>query len=141
MMMKPSLAAALLLMTLGGYVHAAGPDFVFEAVDPDVPTGDRVPIEIRLVDKTGKPVSGALIVRARLDMAPDGMAEHTSTIKPEGAGAQPGVYAFNANFTMSGQWQLSVAAKVQGEPQTVVGKIIFKAKEPPREHEHSSHHH
>jgi hypothetical protein len=28
---------------------------------------------------------------------------------------------------MAGRYLLSVAAKVQGEPETVVGKVIFKA--------------
>jgi hypothetical protein len=28
---------------------------------------------------------------------------------------------------MAGRWLLSIAAKVQGEPETVIGKITFKA--------------
>ena len=28
---------------------------------------------------------------------------------------------------MAGRWLLSVAAKVQGEPETVIGKVVFNA--------------
>jgi hypothetical protein len=30
---------------------------------------------------------------------------------------------------MAGGWLLTVSAKVQGEPETVTGKITFKAKD------------
>ena len=42
-------------------------------------------------------------------------------------GSAPGVYAFKTDLPMAGRYQLSIAAKVQGEPETVVGKVIFKA--------------
>jgi hypothetical protein len=35
------------------------------------------------------------------------------------------VYAFKAPLTMAGRWLLTVSAKVQGEPDTVIGKVIF----------------
>ena len=40
---------------------------------------------------------------------------------------EPGVYAFKTDLTMAGRYQLSVAAKVQGEPETVIGKVVIKA--------------
>ena len=40
---------------------------------------------------------------------------------------EPGVYSFKTDLPMQGQWLLSIAAKVQGEPETVVGKITFRA--------------
>ena len=40
---------------------------------------------------------------------------------------EPGVYAFKTDLGMPGRWLFSIAAKVQGEPETVTGKIIFKA--------------
>ena len=39
--------------------------------------------------------------------------------------SEPGVYAFKAPLTMTGRWLLTVSAKVQGEPETVTGKVIF----------------
>jgi hypothetical protein len=40
---------------------------------------------------------------------------------------EPGVYAFKTDLSMVGRWLLSIAAKVQGEAETVVGKITFQA--------------
>jgi hypothetical protein len=40
---------------------------------------------------------------------------------------KPGVYSFKTDLSMQGRWLLSIAAKVQGEPETVVGKITFRA--------------
>jgi hypothetical protein len=75
---------------------------------------------------TGKAVPDAVIIQARIDMAPDGMAEMASPLtrlpSPE-----PGVYAFNTDLGMQGRWLLPLAAKVQGEPETVIGKITFRA--------------
>ncbi len=59
-------------------------------------------------------------------MAPDGMADMESPVVPVAAD-EPGVYAFKTDLSMAGRWLLSVAAKVQGEPETVVGKVVFKA--------------
>jgi hypothetical protein len=39
---------------------------------------------------------------------------------------EPGVYAFKAPLTMAGRWLLTISGKVQGEPETVTGKVIFK---------------
>src|SRR5437773_963505 len=68
-----------------------------------------------------KPITDAVIVQTRIDMAPDGMAEMASGL------TQPGVYSFKTELPMPGRWLLSVAAKVQGEPETVIGKITFRA--------------
>lgn len=104
---------------------AGAADYAFELVTSDLPKGDETPVLVRLVNKkTGKPVEGAVIIRSRLDMAPDGMAEHAAAIKPAPS-AEPGVYAFKADLSMEGRWRLSLAAKVQGEPETVVGKVLM----------------
>jgi hypothetical protein len=41
--------------------------------------------------------------------------------------SEPGAYAFKTDLPMAGRYLLSVAAKVQGEPETVVGKVVIKA--------------
>jgi hypothetical protein len=71
-------------------------------------------------------VADAVIVRTRVDMAPDGMADMTSPVAAL-PGKDAGIYAFKTDLPMAGRYLLSVAVKVQGEPETVVGKIIFKA--------------
>jgi Golgi nucleoside diphosphatase len=106
---------------------AAAMDYAFEPVAGELKKGDDVIVAVRLLHKpSGKPVTDAVIVRTRVDMAPDGMAEMESPVAVL-PGSEPGVYAFKTDLPMAGRYQLSVAAKVQGEPETVVGKIVFKA--------------
>jgi len=106
---------------------AAAIDYAFEPVAAELKKGDDVIVAVRLLHKpSGKPVADAVIVRTRVDMAPDGMADMESPVAPV-PGSEPGVYAFKTDLPMPGRYQLSVAAKVQGEPETVVGKVVFKA--------------
>ena len=122
-------AAALVaaLSLTGGAAFAAASDYAFEPVAAEVKKGDDVTVAVRLIHKpTGKPVAEAVIIRTRVDMAPDGMAEMESPVTAVPA-AEAGVYAFKTDLPMAGRYQLSVAAKVQGEPETVVGKVIVKA--------------
>ena len=114
---------------LPGPVLAGASDYAFELATKELPRGDAVPVAVRLINKkTGEPVAGAVIIRSRLDMAPEGMAEHTSPVSAQPADDQPGVYALKANLSMEGRWQLSLAAKVQGEPETVVGKVLLEVR-------------
>lgn len=120
-----ALAAALSLTTAGAF--AAGSDYAFEAVTAEMKKGDDVTVAVRLVHKpTGKPVADAIIVRTRVDMTPDGMAEMESPVSPLPA-SEPGIYAFKTDLPMAGRYQISLAAKVQGEPETVIGKVTVRA--------------
>lgn len=110
-----------------GAAHAAASDYAFEAVQAETKKGDDVTVAVRLVHKpTGKPVSDAVIFRTRIDMAPDGMADMESPVSPVPV-SEPGIYAFKTDLPMAGRYQFNLAAKVQGEPETVVGKVILKA--------------
>ena len=83
-------------------------------------------VAVRLVNKrTGKAVSDAVIAAKRIDMAPDGMADMAGRIE-QLPSTEPGVYRFKANLSMQGSWQLSLAAKVQGENGTVESKLVLK---------------
>ena len=114
-------------MNLTGAAFAGANDYVFEPVKAEFKKGDDVVVSVRLKHKaTGKPVTDAVIVQSRIDMAPDGMGEMASPLTPMPSN-EPGVYSFKTDLSMQGRWLLSIAAKVQGEPQTVVGKIIFRA--------------
>jgi hypothetical protein len=122
-----AVAFAAALTVASGAAFAAASDYAFEPVAPEMKKGDDVTVAVRLVHKpTGKPVADAVIIRTRVDMAPDGMADMQSPVSPLPAG-EPGVYAFRTDLPMAGRYQLSLAAKVQGEPETVVGKVIVKA--------------
>src|SRR3981189_1166749 len=115
--------AAAVSLTGPALARAGGP--VFETVKSEVKKGDGVVVSVRLKNKTtGKPVADAVIAQSRIDMGPDGMAEMASPPPPVPS-REPGVYAFKTDLAMAGRWMLSIAAKVQGEAETVVGKITF----------------
>ena len=100
---------------------------IFEPVKVEIKKGGDAVVSVRLKHKTtGKPVADAVIVQSRIDMAPEGMAEMASPLTPVPS-SEPGVYSFKTDLSMAGRWLLSVAAKVQGEPETVVGKVTFRA--------------
>jgi hypothetical protein len=120
-----SVFAAVVILTAPALAGAN--DYVFEPVKAEVKKGDDVVVSVRLKHKaSGKPVADAVIVQTRIDMGPDGMGEMASPLTPVPSG-EPGVYAFKTDLSMVGRWLLSIAAKVQGEPETVVGKITFRA--------------
>jgi hypothetical protein len=129
MIWKSAFAAAAFAATINltSTAFAGANDYVFEPVKAELKKGDDVVVSVRLKHKgTGKPVTDAVIVQTRIDMGPDGMGEMASPLTPV-PNNEPGVYSFKTDLSMQGRWLLSIAAKVQGEPQTVVGKIIFRA--------------
>lgn len=118
-------AVALNLTTAAAFAGAN--DYAFEPLAAEIKKGDDVVVALRLTHKpSGKPVADAVIVRTRIDMAPDGMADMVSPVAQLPA-TEPGVYSFKTDLPMAGRYLVSVAAKVQGEPETVVGKVIVKA--------------
>ena len=124
----PSAAvAAAMAVTVPAFAGAN--DYVFEPLNAQINKGEDVILSVRLKHKpSGKAVTDAVIVRTRIDMAPDGMAEMAAPIATVPS-PEPGVYSFKAEVSMEGRWLLSIAAKVQGEPETVFGKITFQASE------------
>jgi YtkA-like len=128
MMTWKTLAAAVLLsaMNLTATAFAGADDYVFEPVKSEFKSSNVATVAVRLLHKpSGKPVADATIVQTRLDMAPDGMPSMTTAIAALPS-PEPGVYAFKAPLTMAGRWLLTISGKVQGEPETVTGKVIFK---------------
>lgn len=108
-------------------LYAAAADYEFQAVKTDVQKGPEAVISVRLIDKrSGAPVPDAVIFATRMDMAPEGMETMTTPVD-KAASTEPGVYAFKTNLVMVGGWRFKVAAKVQGEPETVQGELVFKA--------------
>jgi YtkA-like len=126
-MIRRFLFAGIVATALTGSAFAGANDYVFEPVKAEVKKGDDVVVAVRLKHKaTDKPVADAVIVQTRIDMGPDGMGDMVSPLAPVPSN-EPGVYAFKTELSMAGRWLLSIAAKVQGEPETVVGKITFRA--------------
>jgi YtkA-like len=117
---------ALLSAVLISPLLAGVQDYEFQIVQGEVKRGDGAIIAVRLVNKgSGKPVPDAVISAKRIDMTPDGMADMAGRIEQLPSN-EPGVYRFKANLSMQGSWQLSLAAKVQGENGTVESKLVIK---------------
>jgi YtkA-like len=120
-------AALAVAVSLNVAAVAAADDYAFEPVKAAIKKGDGAVVAVRLKHKaTGRPVADAVIVQSRIDMAPEGMAEMASPLTPVPS-SEPGVYSFKTDLSMTGKWLLSIAAKVQGEAETVVGKVTFQA--------------
>lgn len=108
-------------------VQAAPQDFEFKLIENEIKQGDDAVVAVKLVDKrTGAPVEQAVVFTTRMDMAPEGMEAMTTSVDALPSN-EPGVYRFKANLTMAGGWRFSIAAKVQGEPETVESRLEFKA--------------
>lgn len=102
--------------------RAAAQDYRFELVGkPSVSAGKNT-VQVRLVHVAdGKPVSDAVIFESTADMGPAGMPTMPAPVKampPKG-----GVYSFEVEPGMAGTWALHLAAKVQGEQETVRGTV------------------
>jgi hypothetical protein len=105
---------------------AAAGDYRFElAGNPEVSGGKSI-VAVKLTHTSdGKPVPGAVIIQTRADMGPDGMKEMTAPVKAQPP-KEPGIYRFEIEPGMAGGWMLSLAAKVQGETETVKGAVTVK---------------
>ncbi len=124
---RTALLAGAVLLSNATASFAGAQDYEFQAIQTEIKQGPGSTVSIRLVDKrTGKAVPDAVIFTTRMDMAPDGMETMTTTVVPT-TSAESGVYAFTTNLSMEGGWRFQVAAKVQGEPETVKGEVVLKA--------------
>ncbi len=107
---------------------AAASDYNIVLVETTYLFGSGAVLELRLIDtRTNVPVEGAIIFATRLDMAPDGMETMTSPVLAL-PGDEPGLYRFSADLTMDGNWRFSVAAKVQGEMETIQAQIVIEVQ-------------
>ncbi|MGV1791345.1 FixH family protein [Rhizobium sp. A37_96] len=121
------LLAGVLIVGSATVTLAASQDYEFQPVSTDVKQGQGSLVSVRLIDKrTGKPVPDAVIFTTRMDMAPEGMEMMTTPVEAA-TSTEPGVYAFKTDFTMAGGWRFKLAAKIQGEPDTVQGELVLKA--------------
>jgi len=107
--------------------NAAARDYRFELTGKPTAKAGVNTVLVRLIHVADrKPVSGAIIIQTRADMGPEQMAAMTAPVKAVPA-AQSGVYAFEIQNGMMwkkpGKWALALAAKVQGEPETVSGTV------------------
>ena len=125
-----ALAAVVAAIGVWSIAGAQSQTYKFEAVSEEIPVGERVRIEVRLHDPSGKPVpAGDIdIVSTRLDMGPDGMAMMDTPLKPVPADA-PDVIVFETKIVMAGRWALTIEAEIDGVPAPVKGIVIYTAVE------------
>ena len=101
---------------------AATTDYRFELVGKPQLSGHKDIVQVRVVHVAdGKPVPDAVIFESKADMGPEGMATMGAPVKS--LPAKDGVYSFEVEPGMAGTWALHLAAKVQGEPDTVRGTL------------------
>ncbi len=104
---------------------AVADDYAFNIVKGDLRQGTGVEIAVFLTDlRTNSPVTDAVIFATRLDMAPERMESMTTPVTAS-ASDVPGQYQFTVDLTMAGNWRFQLAAKVQGEIETVQGQLIL----------------
>ncbi len=102
-----------------------------EAVEKTLPVGSETTLAVRLIQaSSGKPVANAVMFRARLDMAPDGMGDMAAPLAPA-ASSDATVYRFTTRLGMAGRWLLAVQAKVPGVTETVQAETIVTSVEQP----------
>lgn len=122
------LASIMLALGLAAVpkARAAIADYEFKLVDTQTKKGATV-VNVRLVHKPDETsVGDAVIFAMRLDMAPDDMESMTSAIE-QMESPEPGVYRFKVELTDEGRWRISLAAKIQGETETLQSRLVLKA--------------
>ncbi|AFL51289.1 hypothetical protein ABIE78_002896 [Sinorhizobium fredii] len=124
---KGILASLAVVLASTTTSFATATDYEFQLVQSEVAQSPEATVAVRLIDKrTEKPVSDAVIFTTRLDMAPEGMEAMTTSVEPVPS-TEPGIYRFKTNLSMEGGWRFKLAAKVQGETDTVQGEVILQA--------------
>ena len=123
------LALAFIIVAGSPLAIAAPEDYEFQLVEHEIKQGVGATVAVKLVDRrTDEPVENAVVFATRMDMAPDGMETMTTPVEAMPS-TEPGAYRFRTDLTMAGGWRFSIAAKVQGERETVESKLEFKAVE------------
>ena len=120
-------AAAFAPGLLAPAALAAASDFRFDVASARPAGPGKTEVTVRLLHlPDNKPVPGAVVFQTRADMAPAGMPTMTGNVAAQ-AGQQPGAYRFLVETGMAGGWALTLAAKVQGEAETVRSTVTFNA--------------
>jgi Cu(I)/Ag(I) efflux system membrane fusion protein len=100
----------------------------WQAVQAEVPVGQGVRLEVKLVGADDAVVEDVTVTQTRLDMGPDGMPTMTAPLMPVAA-SMPGVLAFEADLAMAGRWALTLTGMVDSRAEPVTGTVIFTAVE------------
>jgi len=119
------LALCAVLIPPSAPANATAADYALEFVPAALSVETGAIVTLRLTDlRSGAPVAGAVMFATRMEMEPEGMATMTApvTLMPS---EEPGLYRFQTDLVMAGNWRLSVAAKVQAESDTLTAQIVI----------------
>lgn len=98
-------------------------------VNPNVPAGVSTQVRVQILDASGKPAAGPIVVKSvRVDMGPDAMKDMTAPAKA--IAAKDGVVV-ETNFYAPGRWAVILEGTVGGQPfsgSVVVTAIMKKAE-------------
>ena len=107
-------------------VRAAASDYRFEIVEVKPAGAGKSDVTLRLIHTPDqKPVPDAVLFQVTADMGPDGMPTMTAPAKALSV-TKAGLYTVEVEPGMAGNWSLQVAAKVQGESETVRTALPLK---------------
>jgi hypothetical protein len=127
--LRAAVAASLLTLASAASApaFAAASEYKFEVACPVTQAGKASVVAVKLV-KDGKPVPGAVVFEAKADMGPMQMETMTVPVQrlPEGPA---GTYKLQLEPSMAGKWALHLAAKVNGETETVRGDLVVDLKQ------------
>ncbi len=121
-----AVALAFVAIALGGFspspALATPQDYRFELVGKPQLLAKKDVIQVRLIRIVdGKSVANAVIFESTADMGPAGMETMTAPVKA--LPPKAGIYSFLVDPGMAGVWALHLAAKVQGEQETIRGTV------------------
>lgn len=127
LVLRAAMLALASVIAASQSAEAQPQDYEFQLVEHEIKQGSDAVVAVRLVDKrSGRPVGDAVVFTTRMDMAPEGMESMTTPVETLPSD-QPGIYRFRTDLTMAGAWRFSIAAKVQGETETVESRLELKA--------------
>lgn len=107
-------------------VWAVASDYRFEVAEVKPAAAGKSHVTLRLIHTPDKkPVIDAVIFQVSADMGPDGMPTMKAPAKAMPA-SQPGLYVIEVEPGMAGNWALQLAAKMQGESETVRATLPVK---------------
>jgi hypothetical protein len=102
--------------------QASDQDYRFELAGQPQAANGKDTVQVKLIHVAdNKPVIGAVIFQSHVDMGP-GMEAMSAPIVnlPENP---PGIYSFSIAPGLTGNWEIYLSAKVQGQTQTVHGTL------------------
>jgi hypothetical protein len=102
--------------------QASDQDYRFELVGQPQAANGKDTVQLKLVHVAdNKPVIGAVIFQSHVDMGPGMETMSAPIVKlPENP---PGTYNFSVAPSLTGNWEIYLSAKVQGQIQTVHGTL------------------